>query len=79
VRAPVRCAELLLLDTDVIGFLWTAFGTLILFTRVDGREAEIIEEIEASRGACSEDDPGSAWDVVCDLDQIIDGSADDPL
>lgn len=52
-----------------IGFRWKTLGTTILFHRVDGMEAEAIEESEAARG--SGPGEGSDWDIVCDLDQII--------
>mmetsp|Transcript_3822 Transcript_3822/g.9908 ORF Transcript_3822/g.9908 Transcript_3822/m.9908 type:complete len:296 (-) Transcript_3822:85-972(-) len=36
--------ELFMFDTETVGFMWVPFGQLILFSRVDGPEAEIIEE-----------------------------------
>lgn len=62
------------MDVDMFGFLWAPMGSLITFTRVDGREAEMIEEVEAARAAaaaCASGDEECPWDVVCDLDEIL--------
>jgi len=73
--------EFFLMDVDMFGFLWTPMGSLITFTRVDPREAEMIEEVEAARAAaaaCATGDDCPPWDVVCDLDEII-GDMDDDI
>ena len=69
-------AELFLLDAATIGFLWIPLGGLIIFNRVDGREAEMIEEIEAERGADPNYELDRAWDLAQNADARVDGTGD---
>ena len=67
----LACAELFLFVGGSVGFQWEPFGTTILFHRVDGMEAEVIEELEAARSSAECGD-GAAWDLECTLDAILD-------
>lgn len=69
-------SELFLLDAQTIGYLWVPLGGLIIFNRVDGREAEMIEEIEAERGADPNYELDRAWDLAQNADARVDGSGD---
>lgn len=67
-------AELLLFAGGGLGFRWEPLGTTILFHRVDGMEAEVIEELEAARSStCSGD--SEPFDLVCTLDDILNGNS----
>lgn len=75
-RKSLSCAELFVLDSTTIGFLWIPLGGLIIFNRVDGREAEMIEEIEAERGSDPNSELDRAWDLAQNMDALIDGTGD---
>jgi len=66
------------MDENMIGFLWVPMGSLIVFSRLDEKEAEIIEEMELRRhqAVAAGDLSRDTWDIICDFDELIDHDSD---
>lgn len=58
------------MDDDMLGFLWAPMNSLIVFSRVDEREAEMIEEVESARMHAFAGSGSLPWDLVCDFDEM---------